>query len=108
MASTRTAARILAAVAALPMAAFLFAGVAQASDDGHHGQLANRGSNAATAGVVGSGVGGSNHGNSTTTQQVATGTGATNQNNTASVTGGGHTHIQQENVRIVFTSIHGH
>ncbi|WP_171172341.1 hypothetical protein [Streptomyces sp. I05A-00742] len=106
MASTRTAARILAAVAALPMAVLLFAGAAQA-DDGHHGQLANRGSNAAIAGVVGSGVGGSNHGNSTTTQQVATGTGATNQDNTASVTGSRYTAIQQENVRIVFTNIHG-
>ncbi|EMF00478.1 hypothetical protein J7W19_16855 [Streptomyces mobaraensis NBRC 13819 = DSM 40847] len=105
MASTRTAARILAAVAALPMAALLFAGSAQA-DDGPRGQLANRGSNAAIAGVVGSGVGGSNHGNSTTSQQVATGAGATNQENTANVTGSGHTAIQQENVRVVFAHIH--
>ncbi|MGI5339111.1 hypothetical protein ACQEVS_17810 [Streptomyces sp. CA-181903] len=105
MASTRTAARILAAVAALPMAALLFAGSAQA-DDGPRGQFANRGSNAAIAGVVGSGVGGSNHGNSTTSQQVATGTGATNQENTASVAGPGHTDIQQENVRVVFANVH--
>ncbi|MEU5053624.1 hypothetical protein [Streptomyces sp. NPDC021096] len=105
MASTRTAARVFAALVALPMAALFFAGAAQA-DDG--GQLANRGSNAAAAGVVGSGVGGSNHGNSTTTQQQANGPGASNQANTASVNGSGHhghTAIQQENVRITFTNI---
>ncbi|MFI1969840.1 hypothetical protein BLA24_17400 [Streptomyces cinnamoneus] len=103
MASTRTAARVFAALAALPMAALLLAGVAQA-DDGT--QVANRGANAAAAGIVGSGVGGSNHGNSTTAQQQATGTGASNQANTASAIGyGGHTVIQQENVRITFTNM---
>ncbi|MFC5719901.1 hypothetical protein ACFP1Z_06875 [Streptomyces gamaensis] len=101
MASTRTAARILATVAALPLAAVFFAGVAQADD----GQLANRGSNAAAAGVVGSGVGGHNHGNSTTGQQQATGTGASNQNNTASVNGAGHTAIRQDNVAVSFTNL---
>ncbi|GHF42340.1 hypothetical protein GCM10010218_24350 [Streptomyces mashuensis] len=105
MASTRTAARVFAALAALPMVALLFAGSAQAADDGY-GQLANRGSTAATAGLVGSGVGGTNNGNATTTQQQATGEGAANQANTASVNGpghSGHTAIYQENVRITFT-----
>ncbi len=105
MASTRTAARIFAALAALPLAALFFAGVATADD---HGQLANRGSNAAAAGIVGSGVGGSNHGNSTTTLQQATGSGASTQANTASVNGfgqRGHTVVQQENVRITFTNL---
>ncbi|MDT0451972.1 MULTISPECIES: hypothetical protein [Streptomyces] len=108
MASTRTAARIFAALTALPMAALLFAGVATA-DDG--GQLANRGSNVAAAGIVGSGVGGSNHGNSTTTLSQATGNGATNQTNTASILSPGqhgHNFIQQENVRITFTELWRH
>ncbi|MEV4432127.1 hypothetical protein [Streptomyces sp. NPDC049585] len=103
MASTRTAARIFAALTALPMAALLFAGVATADD---HGQLANRGANAAAADIVGSGVGGSNHGNSTTAQQLATGAGATAQANTASILSPGqhgHNVIQQENIRITFT-----
>ncbi|MFI9720854.1 hypothetical protein ACIHFE_14565 [Streptomyces sp. NPDC052396] len=108
MASTRTAARVLAAAAAVPVAAVLLTGVAQA-DDGHHGQRASHGSNAAVAEVVGSGVGGSNHGNASTTEQVATGSSATNQANTANVNdpyGYGRTAIYQENVKIVFTSIH--
>ena len=101
MASTRTA-RVLAAVAALPMAALLFSGVASA-DDGNGNQIANRGSNAAAAGIVGSGVGGTNHGASTTGQQQAVGTGASNQNNTASVVGADDTVIHQENVTVTFT-----
>ncbi|MFF4405070.1 hypothetical protein ACWD4B_26555 [Streptomyces sp. NPDC002536] len=103
MASTRTAARVLAAVAALPMAVLLFSGMAQAADDG--GQLANRGSNAAAAGLVGSGVGHNNHGNSDTTQQQSTGTGASNQANTASVNRSGHTAIRQDNVTVRFTNL---
>ncbi|GGR50105.1 hypothetical protein ACH4U6_12770 [Streptomyces netropsis] len=99
MASARTAARVAAAVAALPMAAVLFSGVAQA-DDGN--QVANRGSNAAAASIVGSGVGDDNAGNSTTGQQQATGTGASNQNNTASVNGSGPTDIRQQNIEVVF------
>ncbi|MGD3108915.1 peptidase inhibitor family I36 protein [Streptomyces sp. YGL11-2] len=141
--------------------------------DEHHGQLANRGSNAAIAGVVGSGVGGSNHGNSAATEVVVY-TGADFKGKSAPLAVGrhvldpdlddtissvrvpagysvtlydapdfsgkkltltsdaanleapfndkassvvvgragttspGHTHIRQENVRIVFTSIHGH
>ncbi|GHG59811.1 hypothetical protein [Streptomyces griseocarneus] len=102
MASTRTAARVFAALVALPMAAMLFSGVATA-DDG--GQLANRGSNAAAAGIVGSGITGKNHGNSTTTLQQATGRNATNQANTASVNGSGHTAIRQDNIRITFTQV---
>lgn len=102
MASTRTAARVLAAVAVLPMMALLFTGVAQAEDGG---QLANRGSNAAAAGIVGSGIGGTNRGTSTTTQQQATGTGAANQSNTASVNRSGHTAIRQDNITVRFTNL---
>ncbi|GAA0490578.1 hypothetical protein ACFQ2B_16345 [Streptomyces stramineus] len=103
MASTRTA-RVIAAVAALPMAVVLFSGVASA-DDGNGNQVANRGSNAGAAAIVGSGVGGTNHGNSTTGQQQATGLGASNQNNTASVNGSDYTAIRQENVSVTFTEL---
>jgi hypothetical protein len=101
MASTRTA-RILAAVAALPMAALLFAGVASA-DEGS--QLANRGSNAAAAAIVGSGVGGGNDGISTTGQQQATGSIASNQSNTANVYGSDYTAIRQDNVSVTFVEM---
>ncbi|WP_058045413.1 hypothetical protein [Streptomyces roseifaciens] len=104
MASTRTA-RVLTTAAALPVAAVLLCGVAHADDDGNGNQVANRGSNAAAAAVVGSGVGGSNHGNSTTGQQQATGTGASNQSNTASVSGPARTAIRQDNVSVVFTNL---
>ncbi|GAA3373091.1 hypothetical protein GCM10020367_31660 [Streptomyces sannanensis] len=99
MASTRTA-RVLAAVAALPLAAVLFTGVAQADN----GALADTGSNASAASISGSGVGGSNHGNSSTSQQVATGAGASNQNYTAQVNGSAYTVIDQSsrNVQINF------
>ncbi|MEV6395390.1 hypothetical protein AB0M39_11520 [Streptomyces sp. NPDC051907] len=104
MASIRTA-RVLAAVAALPLAAALFSGVAQADN----GALAADGSiasaNAAFAAIVGSGVGGDNFGNSTTTQQVATGDGASNQNNTASVNGFGFTAIDQDTAVVNFTNL---
>ncbi|MGW7365504.1 hypothetical protein ACWGI8_19190 [Streptomyces sp. NPDC054841] len=99
MASIRTA-RTLAAVAALPLAAALFAGVAHADS----GAFADDGSNAAVAVISGSGVGNDNLGNSTTTQQVATGSGASNENNTASVNGSGFTAIDQsdDNVAVNF------
>lgn len=97
MASIRTA-RVLAAVAALPLAAALFGGVASADN----GSFANDGSNASVAGVVGSGVGGNNLGNSSTSQQVATGSGASNQNNTAQVNGSALTAINQGNVALNF------
>ncbi|MFD5110743.1 hypothetical protein ACFWNG_00235 [Streptomyces sp. NPDC058391] len=84
MASFRTA-RAAAAVAALPLAAALFTGVAQADN----GALSDDGANATVATLSGSGVGGANFGNSTTTQQVATGAGASNRNNTANVVGSG-------------------
>lgn len=100
MASIRTA-RTLAAVAALPLAAALFTGVAQADNGG----FANNGSSASVATIVGSGVGGKNCGNSTTTQQVATGYGASNQNNTASVNGSAWTFIDQGNVALNFTPL---
>ncbi|MEU2432286.1 MULTISPECIES: hypothetical protein [unclassified Streptomyces] len=92
MASIRTA-RALAAVAALPLAAALFTGVAQADN----GAFAGDGSNASVAEINGSGVGDDNYGNSTTTQQVATGAGASNRNNTASVNGSFFTAIDQSN-----------
>ncbi|WP_175412420.1 hypothetical protein [Streptomyces sp. TRM64462] len=100
MASIRTA-RVLAAVAALPLAAALFGGVAQADNGG----FANDGSNASVATIIGSGVGGENSGNSTTTQQVATGSGASNQNNTASVNGSAWTAIDQGNATVNFTHL---
>ncbi|AWI33050.1 hypothetical protein AB0K47_01075 [Streptomyces tirandamycinicus] len=98
MASIRTA-RALAAVAALPLAAALFTGVAHAGN----GAFAGDGSNAAVATISGSGVGGHNLGNSTTTQQVATGAGASNQNNTAAVNGSDFTAIDQSNENIAIT-----
>ncbi|WP_405797207.1 hypothetical protein [Streptomyces sp. NBC_01506] len=101
MASFRTA-RVLAAVAALPLAAALFTG--SASADG----LVDDGSNASVAAIVGSGVlGNGNSGNSTTTQQVATGPGASNENSTASVNGSGFTVIDQskETVAVNFVNL---
>ncbi|MFG3495950.1 hypothetical protein [Streptomyces sp. NPDC047928] len=100
MASIRTA-RVIAAVAALPLAAALFTGVAQADNGG----FANDGSNASVATILGSGIGGTNSGNSTTTQQVATGSGASNQNNTASVNGSAFTAIDQDDVAVNFTHL---
>ncbi|MBP0461896.1 MULTISPECIES: hypothetical protein [Streptomyces] len=99
MASIRTA-RVIAAVAALPLAAALFTGVASADN----GSIAGHGSNATVATLSGSGVGHNNYGNSTTTQQVATGAGASNQNNTANVIGSAFTAIDQhnENVTVAF------
>ncbi|MER6995268.1 hypothetical protein [Streptomyces sp. NPDC000410] len=95
MASIRTA-RALAAVAALPLAAALFTGVAQADN----GAFAGDGSNASVAEIEGSGVGNDNYGNSSTNQQVATGDGASNQNNTANVNGSAFTAIDQSNENI--------
>ncbi|MEV8565674.1 hypothetical protein AB0436_08870 [Streptomyces sp. NPDC051322] len=100
MAYIRTA-RALAAVAALPLAAALFAGVASADN----GAIAGSGSNASVATISGSGVGHNNNGNSTTTQQVATGSGASNQNNTASVNGWGLTSIDQGTYTVNFTNL---
>ncbi|MER5857369.1 hypothetical protein ACFV2Z_05850 [Streptomyces sp. NPDC059688] len=102
MASIRTA-RVLAAVAALPLAAALFTGVATADNGG----FADDGSNAGVASVVGSGVGHDNNGNSSTAQQSAVGSGASNQSNTAQVNGSAFTAIQQgnENVAVRFTRL---
>jgi hypothetical protein len=102
MASIRTA-RVLAAVTAIPLAAVLFTGVAAADN----GAFADNGSNAGIAGVVGSGVGHDNNGNSSTTQQQAVGSGASNQSNTAQVNGSAFTAIQQgnRNVAIHFTHL---
>ncbi|MFE7402984.1 hypothetical protein [Streptomyces sp. NPDC057557] len=102
MASIRTA-RALAVVAALPLAAVLFGGVAQADN----GSFANDGSNAAVATVVGSGVGGNNSGNSSTSQQQAVGSGASNQSNSAQVNRSAFAVIHQhnENVVVNFTNL---
>ncbi|WP_407551239.1 hypothetical protein QOM21_17680 [Streptomyces sp. Pv4-95] len=100
MASTRTA-RVIAFAAAVPFAAVLFTGVAQADNGG----LANNGSSAASTSQSGSGVGGNNNGNSTSTQQVANGPGASNQNNTASVNGSGFTRIDQANETVNFSNL---
>ncbi|MFF3271880.1 hypothetical protein ACFYWU_13270 [Streptomyces chrestomyceticus] len=100
MANVRTL-RSVAALAALPFAAALFAGVAHADNGG----LANNGSSAAATSLAGTGVGHNNNGNSTTTQQVANGPGASNQNNTASVNGHGLTHIDQTNATVNFANL---
>ncbi|MFG2718760.1 hypothetical protein ACGFW5_10735 [Streptomyces sp. NPDC048416] len=102
MASIRTA-RVLAAVAALPLAAALLSGVATADN----GALSGHGSNAAVATISGSGVGHDNRGNSSTSQQQAVGSGASNQNNTAQVNGSAFTAINQgnENVAVHFTRL---
>ncbi|MEI5098978.1 hypothetical protein RB200_10480 [Streptomyces sp. PmtG] len=95
MASIRTA-RVLAAVAAVPLAAALFSGVATADN----GAFADNGSNAGVAVVDGSGVGDDNNGNSSTTQQQAVGNGASNQSNTAQVNGSAFTAIDQSNANV--------
>ncbi|MET7368340.1 hypothetical protein ABZS61_21260 [Streptomyces sp. NPDC005566] len=90
MASTRTA-RALAAVAALPLAAALFGGVAVADN----GSFASDGSNAAVATIGSAGVGGNNSGNSSTSLQQAVGSGASNHSNSAQVSGSAFTAIDQ-------------
>ncbi|WP_369260551.1 hypothetical protein [Streptomyces sp. R35] len=100
MASIRTA-RVLAAVAALPLAAALFSGVATADN----GAFADDGSNAGVASIIGSGVGHDNNGNSSTTQQQAVGSGASNQSNTAQVNGSAFTAIDQDNAVVNFTNL---
>ncbi|MFB7059192.1 hypothetical protein ACWF95_26640 [Streptomyces vinaceus] len=100
MASNRSI-RVLAAVAALPFAALLFTGTAQADN----GAGAGVSSNAAVGEILGSGVAGSNLGNSSTTQQVATGSGASNQNNGAQANGAGFTAVGQSNDSFVFNPV---
>ncbi|MFD5622670.1 hypothetical protein [Streptomyces yangpuensis] len=95
MASIRTA-RVIAAAAALPLAVALFGGVASADN----GSFANDGSNASVVGIIGSGVGGDNNGNSSTSQQVATGSGASNQSNSAQANGSALTAINQGNANV--------
>lgn len=102
MASIRTA-RALTAVAALPLAAMLFGGVAMADN----GSFADDGSNAAVATIGSSGVGGNNSGNSSTSQQQATGAGASNQSNSAQVSRSAFTAIDQttHNITLNFTQL---
>jgi hypothetical protein len=100
MASMRTA-RVLAAMAALPLAAVLFTGTAVADN----GAFAGNGSNASAVSNGGGNVGGANFGSVTTTQQAATGAGASNQNNTASVVGSAFTNVEQSNVDVHFSRL---
>ncbi len=82
MSKIRTA-RVLAAFAALPLTAVLFAGTAAADD----GSFANDHSQSSV----------------NSTGQVSSGEGATNQSNTASVNGSGDARIEQQNVRVIFS-----
>ncbi|MGW2322156.1 hypothetical protein [Streptomyces sp. NPDC001680] len=104
MASIRTA-RVCAAVAALPLAAALFGGVATADN----GALADNGSSANTgvAGIIGSGVGHDNLGNSSTAPQNAAGDGASNQSSTAQANDSAFAPVQQgsENAAVYFTHL---
>lgn len=100
MASIRSA-RVLAAAAALPLTVALLGGVAHADNGG----FGDDGANVSVATITGSGVGGANFGNSSTTQQVATGWGASNQSNTAGVSGLGFTVIDQDNVTVNFSPL---
>ncbi len=100
MASIRTA-RALAAVAALlPDCRALRRG-----RRGGQRLFANDGSNAAVATIGGSGVGGDNSGNSSTTQQQALGAGASNQNTSAQVSNSAFVPIDQSDhsVAVNFT-----
>lgn len=90
MARIRTA-RVIAAVAAVPLAVAMFGGVAHADN----GAIAADDSNAT---VVSSESGGS----ALTNQQVATGPGASNQANNANVSGPGVNVVDQTNTTIVF------
>ncbi|WP_328450638.1 hypothetical protein OG780_21690 [Streptomyces sp. NBC_00386] len=96
MASIRTA-RVLAAVAALPLTAVLFSGVAAADN----GSIADTGSNAGVATAGGSGAGRDNSGNSSATQQQAVGSGASNQSDTAQVNGSAFTALNQGNSNVL-------
>ncbi|MDX2709226.1 hypothetical protein PV350_41260 [Streptomyces sp. PA03-6a] len=97
MASIRTA-RVVSALAALPLAAALFAGTAVADN----GAVAGGTSNATVVSNSGGNVGRDNFGTVTTTQQAATGAGASNQNSTASVVGSAFTTINQPTFSIHF------
>ncbi|NUS11811.1 MAG: hypothetical protein HOY69_10485 [Streptomyces sp.] len=101
MARIRTA-RVLAAVAALPVAAVLFAGTAAADDGAFAGGLSNA---ATVTNTGGNGVGGDNFGNQTTTQQTANGPGASTQDDSASVAGSGFTAIEQDPVNVSFSPL---
>ncbi|AEW95363.1 MULTISPECIES: hypothetical protein [Streptomycetaceae] len=81
MSSIRTA-RALAALAALPLAAALFTGVASADD----GAFADHSAAASVSSIA----------------QSASGRGAGNQANTATVLGNGYTRVAQNNVNVDF------
>ncbi|WP_327116627.1 hypothetical protein OG206_16205 [Streptomyces sp. NBC_01341] len=98
MAPTRTA-RVLAVLAAAPLAAALFGGVAAADN----GALASDGSNAGVATIGSGGVGGNNSGNSSTSQQQAVGAGASNHSNSAQVIGSPFAYIDQSTTFVYVT-----
>ncbi|MBU7597621.1 hypothetical protein JGS22_008295 [Streptomyces sp. P38-E01] len=104
MARTRTA-RVIAAVAAVPLAAAMFTGVAHADN----GAIAADDSRATVVSTSGSGFGDDSAGNAITNQQLATAPGssntANNQANSANVIGSGVTVIDQDNTTIVFSPL---
>lgn len=100
MASIRSA-RVLTVSAALPLAAVLLGGVAQADNGG----FADDGSNVSVATVPGSGVGGAGFGDPSTAQQVATGWGASNQSHTARFDGVGFAVVDQGDVTVNFSPL---
>ncbi|GAA1263929.1 hypothetical protein GCM10009665_61780 [Kitasatospora nipponensis] len=107
MARFRTA-RVVAALAAAPLAAgLLLAGAGAAFAD--NGAGADHGSNSSVVSNVGSGnLFGSVDGNYNWTQQTATGSGASNQNNTLGVKdNSGFVYADQsnKNVHIVFAPV---
>ncbi|MER5766948.1 hypothetical protein [Streptomyces sp. NPDC001985] len=99
MASIRTA-RVLAAVAALPLTVALFSGAA-AADNGV--LFADDGSSTTVGALIG-GVAGDNYGTSTTSQ-LLTSPGSTGQSSVAGVSGSAFTFVDQDNVSINFTPL---
>ncbi|MET9292223.1 hypothetical protein [Streptomyces sp. NPDC003077] len=100
MASIRTA-RVAAALAALPLAAACFTGVAQADNGGYADDL----SNAVTSALKDSGVGDDNIGNNETTQQVANGPGAKNTHTSANAADNSSAYVDQSKWEINFTQV---
>lgn len=103
-------ARVVAALAAAPLAAgLLLAGAGAAAAD--NGALSGDGSNSSVVSNVGSGnIFGNVDGNYNWTQQTATGSGASNQNNTLGMkNNSGLVYADQsnKNVHIVFAPVIG-
>ncbi|WP_049579284.1 hypothetical protein [Streptomyces sp. SBT349] len=103
MASIRTA-RALTVMAAVPLLLGVAGGVAQAIDTQAITDITTAWGSG-NQGLVGSGVGDDNAGNSATTQQSAIGSGATNESNTAGVVGPAVSAIDQSDK--VYTIVFG-